>query len=442
MHAPNSYASLAAIVAASQPATLPLAGVSTGLIASRWESQPGRAAALRRWCESLFSGDHTGRWIAGYGSSVFDLLNAVDEMRSQETERNSHLHASRQFSVNASRRNQLLFASRLAMHRSDIQLGFKSLPNTATRSHRDATGDDWTLAHARRVVVLWLRKSSSTYERLLNALANRQRTLSVVVPKDDRLVATELREGLVRAGALVRDGLTQPLDSLDSFFQGPEQTGAIEQHANAEPWSLDSSVEWLFHRTRSADRLRPGEKRAEFFRRLLNALPVELQGPLGTLYSILRSERLIASSGAVRGSTPMVCWTEQTPLATPAASIFRPARRQWDEFGYGLAVKRQTLIQLGARPAIYSNESSWEDLDQSLRPWYQPASSQRKNQSVVDWSDEKEWRSIGDLRLSQLHPADLFLYVPSRVERDQLQRRCRFEVRALCDLVATGSEIS
>jgi len=371
---------------------------SLGLIASRWESIPGRAAALGAWLRTLDLRFRSASWSAGVGSAAAPVLIALSQRQ----------------------------------HPSDRIPGTSCLCHRAAERSDDPDGDRRILSAGGRAIALWLRPRGTTVERLAEGLRRAHRPLRLVLPADDRLVPSSVRRQLIDLGAVehaVTDRSLVDALALSTVDADPNDRRApiIESFDLALP-SFDDT--WLVHRTRPADRRRPAESRIDFFRRLIDARADELDGAIGSLRSILRQGRLLASAGPIRGDLPMVCWSSPAALSMPT-KVFRPARRQWDESRYGLAVRRSLLERLGARPVIYGDAALGRRLDAETRSWFQPAVTTRRDGTRVDWRAEREWRSPGDFSLNECGFDDLILFVPTRAEAEALRERSRWPIGVL-----------
>ncbi|MCA9172737.1 MAG: hypothetical protein KDB23_33990, partial [Planctomycetales bacterium] len=60
-------------------------------------------------------------------------------------------------------------------------------------------------------------------------------------------------------------------------------------------------------------------------------------------------------------------------------------------------------------------------LDSQSRPYFQRATSVTRSGRTLDWTVEREWRFWGNVPLSELGPADAFLFVPTQAEALSLQ---------------------
>ena len=75
------------------------------------------------------------------------------------------------------------------------------------------------------------------------------------------------------------------------------------------------------------------------------------------------------------------------------------------------------MTKRGARPVLYGDDSTWQSLSKSDRPFFQPAhsgsSSSEDADARIDWTVEREWRHMGDLDLRQLSREDALVFVPN-----------------------------
>jgi hypothetical protein len=82
---------------------------------------------------------------------------------------------------------------------------------------------------------------------------------------------------------------------------------------------------------------------------------------------------------------------------------------------YGIAIPRDGLIALGAKPVIYGTREDFGTLAADETPFF------RLNPcGGVDRSGEKEWRVKGDVSLAHFVSEDLFVAAPRRDEAEVL----------------------
>lgn len=208
--------------------------------------------------------------------------------------------------------------------------------------------------------------------------------------------------------------------------------------AQVQCWTAPGKNEFLFHHTRGCRDAWPEETTEEYWMRWL--WEAGSTDPSRTLLRILVQRRLRGSGRLIPGGNPMVCFTAVTPC--PSQRRFRSHLQRWDYEPYGLAISRAALIQAGARPVSY-----WDPASQSL-PANVPAEltqkrfSRSRNGRRVDWSLECEFRYPGDLSLSQFDSGQLFVFVASKEEAEQLARYCSWPIRYFRQQVGASGNIS
>lgn len=124
--------------------------------------------------------------------------------------------------------------------------------------------------------------------------------------------------------------------------------------------------------------------------------------PLETLRAILQSGRLRSRSGLTRGGQRSVSFSGVPLEQLVARRAFQPHLGRWDWEPYGLIIDRIELERLGAQPVIYGDASTYEQLPEADRPYFQPALRRRVSSSQTHWEREHEWRVLDDVRLADL----------------------------------------
>ncbi len=132
----------------------------------------------------------------------------------------------------------------------------------------------------------------------------------------------------------------------------------------------------------------------------------------------MRQRCLLATGRAIRGGTPVVCFTAVEIAAISKLRTFRAHRTRWDFEPYGISIAKDWLIERGARPVVYGDETLWKQLAEPQRPYFQRRWSGRDN--AIDWSVEREWRHLGTLNLAELPSDAAFVFVPTRDEAERL----------------------
>ncbi len=175
--------------------------------------------------------------------------------------------------------------------------------------------------------------------------------------------------------------------------------------------ALAVSWDYLTHWTRSHHGPLPGETAASFYRDLLesNEYP---RSALRVLQRIVREGCIRASDRFIRGGYAVVSLTAHDPITATKLMRWRRRYVYYNFEPYGIAVTREAALTHGVRPVVYGDDSVFEALIESDRPFFQKAGSK-----VADWTPEAEWRHRGDFLLSDL-PKDqvrVFVFRPEEV---------------------------
>lgn len=138
------------------------------------------------------------------------------------------------------------------------------------------------------------------------------------------------------------------------------------------------------------------------------------------LQDILISGKIIGSgnSGFIKGKRKAVCFSESPLSAVPhlieksTANCKNKSKKPYST--YGLAISKNSIYELGGRPAIYlpDDEADWiPDNEKWRQVRFEPPN--------IDWSHEREWRLPGDLDLSTVK--GLYILVSTATEAKTIQ---------------------
>ena len=203
--------------------------------------------------------------------------------------------------------------------------------------------------------------------------------------------------------------LTGPVATVDSmrFSNTPSRGFCLTFGANV-PWR-----DYLFHYTRACSGPWPGETYLQYLLELLDAGPLSMgRSALDSIVRIAREGLLRASCQMVRGTTPVVCWSSLPPQKLSLMRKWHGPLARWNVEPYGVAVRRDVLRSLGAKPAIYGGEEVYAKLPDSEKYRFQLS---RPGQSAA-WRHEREWRIANDLALGGLKPEQGFFFVQTAEE--------------------------
>ena len=274
-----------------------------------------------------------------------------------------------------------------------------------------------TLALAGRATVLSLRPGGNL-DRLLRGRLAESRRGTVRLAVGGGLVPEPLAGELIRLGA---GHWSPPRHVASSASPARSRTSAPILDAAGLVDRDD-----LLHCTRAANAPWPGQSESDYFDELILGRPEADRSALATLLKIVAGQRLVAATRPVAGGPTAVSFTDVALADLPRLRVFRPHRGRWDFEPYGLAIRRQWLIERGARPVRYTDDPLVDSPDSAERAWSQPARS--RGPAAIDWTVEREWRHPGDLCLEEL-PADAGLvFVPSRAEAERVAAVSRWGV--------------
>lgn len=181
------------------------------------------------------------------------------------------------------------------------------------------------------------------------------------------------------------------------------------------------------HWTRACSGRWPDQTDEAFLDELLSG-QIASRSARDVLERILATERLYGTGAAIRGGHSMVCFTELSLAELMPRRTYRPHRQRWDAEPFGLAISRSWLLDRGARPVCYGDDSTWHQLAESDRPYFQFADSPPDAARPIDWTAEREWRVTGPLDLSILPGDAAWVWVPDQSAAERLYPLSRWPV--------------
>ncbi len=188
------------------------------------------------------------------------------------------------------------------------------------------------------------------------------------------------------------------------------------------------AIEWryLTHWTRSSADPWPGEPIHEFYRRLAASKSEYPLSASATLKRIIDERLIRASRWRMPMQQPMVSFTALEPQdmaerMTWRRRFVRPAYEP-----YGIAIEKNALVGLGARPVTYGDREEERSLNRNERLFFQKLS--RKG---AEWKNEKEWRLIGDLDLAKIDPKHILILLRTEEEKKEIKELCPFTIFTL-----------
>jgi len=295
------------------------------------------------------------------------------------------------------------------------------------------------MAMSERLLLFHLRRQGKLLPLIkLRLTDSAWRPQSVYVALGPELVARPISDELLAAGAvgwIVLDGSNdKSIENLPADAVGSLDATHFQRSESLRIISLSAVGNWpyLIHCTRAAYRAWPDQSLNDFLDDLIFSSDSADHSALAALRRILIQQQILATSNAIRGGTAMVSFTAVRLAEVPGRRTFRVHRGRWDFEPYGICLRQDALEQLETRPVIYGDDSDWDGLDASDRPFFQRRlSKNEKTGATTDWSQELEWRSLGNVDLRVFDDRSAFVFVPTVEEARMLLPHSRWPVVVL-----------
>ena len=281
-------------------------------------------------------------------------------------------------------------------------------------------GDRLLIALAHRAVCVHIRRRGHTHRLLSKRLKSTAWPAGSVFVRQGEM--DETSRDLIENGGIgwLVVGNSESSDPVMDHYPAEQLSDVNEFNVN----------EYFTHCTRRCDGPWPGETELQF----LDDLLLDRQGAdhsaWATLCRIVSQQRLVASSDVIRGKTPVVCLSECSARELVQRRTFRSHRGKWDYEPFGICIRRDWLIDHGAKPVIYLAREDWSNVKPEQAWHYQTETTADK---TVNWSHEREWRFGGDLDLSRIPADSAFVFVPDENAAGALASICRWPIVVLPD---------
>lgn len=274
-----------------------------------------------------------------------------------------------------------------------------------------------------RVVVLKASPNGNTFRavqrRLERAGGSGSRTTELLV--DDSLIDVDIREHWLNAGASGWWLYRSP--------QADEEVPPASRESRSLVTVLSSNAidfsDYLFHWTRKPTGLWPQQTQAEYLDNLIFGLSAQDRSCFASLCRLLASSTLLASSKITRSRLPVTCWTAVPLSEFRQRRQYRSHLARWDFELNGLAIKKQRLVELGARQVIYGDDATWKQLAEEDRPFFQIRYSAN---GKIDWQQEREWRTLANVDLRKIGVRDAFVFVENERDAERIGSLSRWPV--------------
>ena len=326
---------------------------------------------------------------------------------------------------------------------------FSSLPtNDATRTALGISSTDQiVIALAQELRLLSVRKNGNIYDATLKRLAESQSEPAAVSTKlliDSRLTNEAVKSELVSRGAtawwLYNESEDEHLSALPTSGSG-FRCSHSQQKANADfqsnspqrkPFNVPilelSEIQpdrFLLHWTRRRVGAWPDQTQHEYLDDLIFRSSRRNHDNLSSVARILASRKLIASNQLTRDCNPVVCFSNLPLTELAERTVFRKHLGRWDFQPFGIAIERDLLMEVGAKPVMYGEQQDWDRMPTEDRPFFQLSVS---GGSQIDWRQEQEWRLLGNLDLNLVGNNSAVVFVNTAMEAEAIAPISRWPI--------------
>ena len=260
--------------------------------------------------------------------------------------------------------------------------------------------------------------------RLGQAASKKIQPTTIRLLNDAALTKSKVRTELLELGAI--DWLLLP--HVDDDGQDGKPDPSPRQMGSIVPLDSIDQSQYLLHWARRRSDAWPDQNQDAHLDQLIFGSTEDRYLEVMTLCRIIASNRLIGAAHLTRDPAPVVCFTAVPVGELPDRTVFRKHLARWDFVPYGLAIRKSVLQSAGCKEVIYGDDSDWETLGREDRPWFQLQAS--KN-GKIDWTQEQEWRLVGDLDLNKIGNEDAFAFVKTQTDTNRLAEICRWPIVVL-----------
>ncbi len=199
------------------------------------------------------------------------------------------------------------------------------------------------------------------------------------------------------------------------FHERTNENSSSTLEANKQDitcYSIKTDIPWnefLYHYTRSSFGPMKNESKEDYIARLLKNDPLISNTALDVLINLARNGTILASGKMIKGGYPVVSLTSIPPTKISGIKKWNKAAIRWTVENYGIAIRKDLLKKLGAKPVCYIPPEDYSKLPHCERYRYQ---KHQKPSSL--WKHEREWRILGNINLKDINSDSAFWFVSKR----------------------------
>lgn len=296
--------------------------------------------------------------------------------------------------------------------------------NSKRRRVKRSDADGLLAAMATTQVLVSVRSGGNVFKSANRRLADRQ-GLATRVLLDGELTKPSVSERLLDAGAV---GWRLLPPKLKAVSEPPKKETSNNESTTTESSQVAERLDfsdvcdrdYLIHWTRRRMGPWPDLTHDDYLDDLLFRSGRRRQNELAALCRILASRALFSTADLTRDPRPVICFSRMRLSELITKRVFRSHLSRWDFEPFGIAFSPAMLQdKFGASPVIYGDESKWNRLDDSARPYFQ---LQNSASGQIDWRQEKEWRTLGDVDLNQIAADEAIVFVGREADADWVRQ--------------------
>lgn len=247
---------------------------------------------------------------------------------------------------------------------------------------------------------------------------------------DVRLTSNSLKDELMAHGAtawwLYHEESQSQSSDVDTYLPGshkrasrPEYDAPILDVLEIKP------DQFLLHWTRRRVGPWPDQTDQEYLDDLIFRSGRRYHEEISSLARILACRRILGTNQLTRSKQPVACFSNIPLDEIKNRKVFRKHLARWDCQPFGIAIDRERLSELGARPVVYGDDSTWQKMDEHEKVFFQLAGTQDLE---IDWQEEGEWRLVGDLDLNLIDANSAVVFVGNSTEANLVSPISRWPI--------------
>ncbi|HIE99595.1 MAG TPA: hypothetical protein EYG03_13665 [Planctomycetes bacterium] len=302
----------------------------------------------------------------------------------------------------------------------------------SNQSGHSAIRDTALVLAGERIVTLYCRSGGKIEKLLARHVQDKKRDAPVLLAAVTESEIDTVSRLLVSLGAvpwlLNRDDADAMSGQTTHSNTGSSQANGHQPvSVSVADGPLQAPEEWLCHWTRPRQGAWIEQPDEEFLDELILGCQTADRSAYAALLRIVE-QRQIKASRSVQNAAKTVSFTAVPLGEFRRCRIYRKHKLRFDYEPWGIAIRKAALQKSVCRPVTYVDRTTYDDVSEDDRCFQQLRFDAGHR---IDWSQEREWRYVGDLDLSQFRCADVVAFVDTHDEATALQTEAPWRVLQL-----------